>query len=224
MIDTRAGFWLLLSIALLTLTVITLVAIFGKAAERGFESQFAVAIAPSTFLLPIVGILLVSSEFSQRTALITFTLVPQRLRVVGAKLVAGLLASIVATAIALAVAAIAVLAAGGAWDMRSGIFLQIVLLALTSVVTGIAFGAAFLNSAPAIVFSFVLPIVFSMVGGLIGWGIFDWLDTGATTESMMDTVFNGREWAQWCVSTGLWMLVPLAVGLWRIAYADIRTT
>ena len=40
-------------------------------------------------LLPIVGILLVSSEWSQRTALITFTLVPQRMRVMSAKLAAG---------------------------------------------------------------------------------------------------------------------------------------
>ena len=39
-------------------------------------------------LLPIIGILLVSSEWSQRTALITFTLVPKRMRVMSAKIAA----------------------------------------------------------------------------------------------------------------------------------------
>ena len=39
--------------------------------------------------MPVVGILLVTSEWTQRTAMISFTLVPHRSRVLLAKLLAG---------------------------------------------------------------------------------------------------------------------------------------
>ena len=77
MVDTRAGFWLQLIVAVLTLAAVVLVCIFAPTDELVFRDLFALAITPASILLPIVGILLVSSEWSQRTALITFTLVPQ---------------------------------------------------------------------------------------------------------------------------------------------------
>ena len=83
MVDTRAGFWLQLIVAGLTLTVVTLFCIFGDTDELIFRDMFALAVFPASLLLPIVGILLVTSEWTQRTALITFTLVPKRMRVMG---------------------------------------------------------------------------------------------------------------------------------------------
>ena len=90
MVDTRAGFWLQLIVVVLTLAAVVLVCIFAPTDELVFRDLFALAITPASVLLPIVGILLVSSEWSQRTALITFTLVPKRMRVMGAKVAAGL--------------------------------------------------------------------------------------------------------------------------------------
>ena len=58
----------------------------------------SIAVAPASILLPIVGILLVTSEWSQRTALITFALVPDRGRVLAAKLLASVVLSLVALA------------------------------------------------------------------------------------------------------------------------------
>src|SRR5262249_17323898 len=75
-VATRAGFWLQLGTAVLTLAVVTLFCLFAKTEDLIFRDMFALATLPVTILLPIVGILLVSSEWSQRTALITFTLVP----------------------------------------------------------------------------------------------------------------------------------------------------
>ena len=79
MVDTRAGFWLQLTTAVFTLAIVILFCIFGETEDLIFRDMFALAILPASILLPIIGILLVSSEWSQRTALITFTLVPQRL-------------------------------------------------------------------------------------------------------------------------------------------------
>ena len=70
-------------------------------------------------LLPIVGLLLVTSEWSQRTALTTFTLVPERSRViVAAKLLAGCALALAAVALCLALAAVGNLIAGGSWDFQ----------------------------------------------------------------------------------------------------------
>jgi hypothetical protein len=80
-----------------------------EALARRFAAVFAVApasiifrpdlaVQPATVLLPIVGILPVSSEWSQRTALITFTLVPRPMQVLVAKLVAGPALALVANA------------------------------------------------------------------------------------------------------------------------------
>ena len=76
----------------------------------------------------------------------------------GAKLAAGLALGVILLALSLLVAAVATLAIGGEWTLSADIFGQITILVLTSMVTGVAFGALFLSSAPAIVLSFVLPL------------------------------------------------------------------
>ena len=73
MTDTRAGFWLQLTVAGLTIALVALVCIFGDAPDRTFASLLEAAVQPASILLPIIGILLVSSEWSQRTAAITTT-------------------------------------------------------------------------------------------------------------------------------------------------------
>ena len=68
--------------------------------------MLSIAVAPASVLLPIVGILLVSSEWSQRTAMTTFALVPRRPRVLAAKLLASVVLSLVALALCVVVAVI----------------------------------------------------------------------------------------------------------------------
>lgn len=150
MVDTRAGFWLQLIVAVVTLAAIVIVCIIADPDDLIFRDMLAIGITPAAILLPIVGILLVSSEWSQRTALITFTLVPKRMRVMRAKLAAGLALGGLVLVIALVLAAVAILAVGGEWTLGAAVFGQICVLVLTAMLTGIAFGALFLSSAPAI--------------------------------------------------------------------------
>jgi ABC-2 type transport system permease protein len=223
MVDTRAGFWLQLLTGVVTLAAVVLLCIFGDTEDLVFRDMFAVAITPASILLPIVGILLVSSEWSQRTALITFTLVPRRMRVMSAKVAAGLVLGTIITAIALVLAVVAVLVVGGTWAMGPTVFVQICLICLTAMVTGIAFGAAFLSSAPAIVLSFALPLGWAALGSIPFLNqAADWLDTTRTTSPMTEHALSGTEWAQFGASMALWMLLPLAIGLWRIGRGEIR--
>jgi ABC-2 type transport system permease protein len=225
MVNTRAGFWLQLMSAVLTLAVVVLFCIFGEADDLIFRDMFALAITPASILLPVIGILLVSSEWSQRTALITFTLVPRRMRVMSAKVAAGVALGVIILAIAVVVAVVAIFAVGGEWTLGPAVFGQICLICLTAMITGIAFGAAFLSSAPAIVLSFALPIAWAALGSIPFLNdAAGWLDTTRTTEPMTEHALSGTEWAQFGTSMALWLLLPLAIGLWRIARGEIRAS
>jgi hypothetical protein len=223
MVDTRAGFWLQLGAAVLTLAVVTLFCLFAETGDLILRDMFALAMLPAMILLPIIGILLVSSEWSQRTALITFTLVPRRMRVIGAKIAASVVLGVVAMLLAFAVAVIANAAAGGSWELGIGVFGQIALLCAISILTGVAFGAAFLSSAPAIVLYFALPIAWSALGAIPFLNdAARWLDTTRTTSPMTEHLLSGTEWARFATSQALWLLLPLAVGIYRIARNEIR--
>jgi len=223
MVDTRAGFWLQLLVAAITLAVVTLFCVFAETQDQVFRDLFALAVFPASLLLPIVGILLVTSEWTQRTALITFTLVPRRMRVMGAKLAAGLILGLIAVVIALAVAVVGILAISGDWTMGFAVFGQIVLLTLTSLLSGVAWGAAFLSSAPAIVLYFVLPAAWAALGEIPFLNdAADWLDTTRTTTPMSERTISAHEWLQFGTSYLVWLVLPLAIGLYRIARGEIR--
>jgi len=140
MTDTRAGFWLQLAIAALTVFVAVAVAIWGVGPDQQFGSLLGATIQPASILGPVVGVLLVSSEWSQRTAQITFGLVPRRGRVVVAKLLAGLAWSALAFALAVGAAAVAAAVANvdGAWDVPTALVFQDALYVVISVLGGIA--------------------------------------------------------------------------------------
>lgn len=225
MVDTRAGFWLQVLAGAITLAVIVLFCIFAETEDLIFRDAFALAILPGTILLPVIGILLVSSEWSQRTALITFTLVPRRMRVMSAKIAASLVLGLILMAVAFVVAVAAIVVVGGEWTMGIGVFGQTALLAVMAVLTGVAFGAAFLNSAPAIVLYFALPAAWAALGSIPFLNdAADWLDTTRTTAPMTERLLSGEEWLQFATSQLMWVALPLAIGLYRIAKGEIRAS
>jgi ABC-2 type transport system permease protein len=222
MVDTRAGFWLQLLVAVITLAAVVVVCVVADTDDATFQDLFTVAMTPGAVLLPIVGILLVSSEWSQRTALITFTLVPRRMRVMGAKVAAGLSLGVILLALSLLVAAVATLVTGGEWTLGADIFGQIALLVLTAMVTGIAFGALFLSSAPAIVLSFVLPLGWAAVGSIhVLEPAARWLDGTRSLSPLTEHLLSSTEWARAGTTLALWMVLPLAIGLWRILRDEV---
>jgi ABC-2 type transport system permease protein len=225
MTDTRAGFWLQLAIAALTVVVVAAIAIWGVGPDKTFESLLGAAIQPASILGPVVGVLLVSSEWSQRTAQITFTLVPRRGRVLVAKVLAGVAWCAAAFALSVVATVLATAAAGveGAWDVRGALVVQDALYLVISMLGGIAFGAALLASAPAIVLYFVLPIGWSIVGTLSFLeGAAAWLDSGRTMGPMVNETLSAGDWARVAATMALWMLLPLAIGAWRIIRGEVR--
>src|ERR1700742_613698 len=128
MVDTRSGFWLLLAVAGLTLVAVLITALFAHEDQRTFRHILSNGLQPAGILLPVVGILLVTSEWSQRTALVSFALVPHRTRLLAAKILAGVVLALAATALALVLAvlgtAIASTDVQHVWSLPLGLLLQ----------------------------------------------------------------------------------------------------
>jgi hypothetical protein len=226
MVDTRSGFWLLLAVATLMLLVVVVVMISGSEVDRALREVLSAAVRTGAVLLPVVGILLVTAEWGQRTALVTFTLVPERLRVILAKALAGIALALAAALLALALAAVGVAIASPdvahAWSLPVTLLGQDAVYAVLAMLTGIAFGAAFLSSAPAIVLYFGLPIAIGALGSISALeGAVEWLETGAFAP-LTEAGMNGTEWAQALTAALLWIAVPLAIGLWRIRRSEVR--
>ena len=75
---------------------------FGARADQMFGVFFERTVGTAGVLIPVLGILAVTSEWSQRTAVTTFALVPRRDRVIAAKLLAGLALALAAVGVCLA--------------------------------------------------------------------------------------------------------------------------
>jgi ABC-2 type transport system permease protein len=226
MVNTRAGFWLQVATVAITALVVIVRSVVGDAADHTFASVLDVGVKPAAFLLPVVGILLVTSEWSQRTGMITFALVPVRSRVLGAKLVASLVLAVATLVMAVGVVAAGVLVASpgvdGTWSDVAPLIGQSAVYLGGGMLTGVAFGAILLASAPAIVALFALPITWTAVASLSFFAdAAPWLDTRLALGPMPQEVMNTTQWAHAATALALWMLLPLLIGTWRITRREI---
>ena len=228
MVDTRAGMWLLITIGAVTVIATTIFGFAGHDGDRTFYNFMQFAGAPQGFLLPVLGILLVTQEWSQRTGMVTFSLEPHRARVLSAKVYAALLIGVAAFVIAVGVAALATVLFGGTdpWrDLGAVDFLKFGILQVTGLLQGLAFGLLFLNSAFAIVLYFVLPTVFSILFNTVP-ALTDsapWIDFG-TAQGPLGEVgsLTGTEWAQLGLTATWWVILPFVAGLWRVLRAEVK--
>jgi ABC-2 type transport system permease protein len=227
MTDTRAGFWLLVATAGLSVAAVVLLALAGETEDVTLRGMLGIAVAPVGVLIPVVGILLVSSEWSQRTSLLTFTLVPHRSRIVAAKLAAGVALSLVATQICVVVALVATAivepSVAHAWSLPPWMLGQTTIYVVTGMITGIGFGALLLSSAPAIVLYFALPLGWTALGSLAFLAdAARWLDGARSLSPMTQELMSSTQWARAGTTLAVWMLLPLLVGLWRVTRGTVR--
>ena len=226
MVNTRAGFWLQIAMVAITVVIVAVRVILGDAADHTFASVLDAALQPTAVLLPVVGVLLVTSEWSQRTGLITFALVPVRSRILAAKLLAAIVLSLAMLAMAVAVAAAgALVASPGVADSWSGFWPmvgQAAVFLTGGMITAVAFGAILLESAPALVVLFAVPAAWAGVASLsIFASIAPWTDTLRALGPLTEEVVSATQWAHAATALALWMALPLAIGAWRITRHEI---
>lgn len=237
MYDTRAGRWLLISIAGLTglVLAIQLIVLLVKDQSATLGSFGAGANIPMVILLPVLGVMSVTGEWSQRTAMVTFALVPSRGRVIAAKYTSALGLALTAVVVAYVLMIVANLLYGAfsshpmVWDSSAFEILLVFLLYVINLSTGFAFGAAILNTAGAIVvyfvYSFVLPGLMQLGANLLTWfdSIRPWIDFANAQRPLQGgSSVTGQQWAHLLVAGLIWLGVPLVIGLRRMLRAEIK--
>lgn len=235
MFDTRSGFWLMTSIVVLSVIATAATIIFAPDDEITYES-FATAIGfPMSIILPMIAILAVTSEWSQRSGLTTFTLVPSRGRVIGAKATATLLVGLVSMGIAFAVGALGTLIGSAlagvdtVWNISLSTAPQIVLGNLVGMAIGFTLGVVLRNSAAAIVgyfvVSLVLPGILLLLAQVREWfeDLQPWIDWNYTQVNLFEGATNtAREWAMLGSTTAIWIVVPLIVGVLFLRRSEVK--
>jgi ABC-2 type transport system permease protein len=237
MFDTRSGFWLMMSLAIVALlATIGVVLVQGLAEDPGITYQaFAGAVGfPMAVILPIVAILSVTGEWSQRTGLITFTLVPHRAQVIWSKALAAVAVGVVSMVLALAIGALgnligtAITGEDLVWDVGVNDFLLILLGNVLGLLIGFMLGVLIRSSAAAIVayfvYSFVLPTIFGVLANLVDWfkDLQPWIDFNFAQGKLFDAPVSGEEWAQIGTSGLIWFVIPLALGIWAVLRSEVK--
>jgi ABC-2 type transport system permease protein len=234
-VDTRAGRWLIgitVGLALLAETIFLWVVV-AQDESAAFGDFVGAAAFVSSILLPVVGIMLVTSEWSQRTAMTTFTLEPRRTRIVLAKLLAGVALTAFVIAFALVVGLVCTLLYGALqgpidWTFGWSGFGGFVINQTFAMLGGFALACLLLNTPAAIVvffiYKWVLPGLFALGAALMAWfdDLAPWLDFQSASNELYDMPLTGDQWAHLVVSGFLWLVLPLAVGLWRILRAEVK--
>ena len=235
MFNTRSGFWMLISIGVLSVIATGAVIIFAPDSAVTYES-FARAIGfPMSVILPMIAILAVTSEWSQRSGLTTFTLVPSRGRVIGAKAIATLLVGLGSMAVAFAVGALGNLAGSAlagvdtVWDISLSMAPQMVLGDLVGMAIGFTLGVVLRNSAAAIVgyfvVSLVMPGILVLLAQVRSWfeDLQPWIDWNETQVVLFEGATNtGKEWAMLGSTTMIWIVIPLVVGLLSLRRSEVK--
>lgn len=236
MFDTRSGFWLIASIGISALLATGGVILWAPDDQLTY-STFATAIRfPVVVILPLIAILAVTSEWSQRTGLTTFTLVPHRSRVIIAKAISSALIAVAAMALTFAVGAVGnlvgatVTGATLVWDVTITQCLYYVLGMVLSLLVGFMLGVLIRSSTGAIVayfvLTFVLPTIFGLLAESQQWfhDLRPWIDIQFAQSGLFvfDQALTGEEWANIAVTGVTWLVVPLAIGLGFVMRAEVK--
>jgi ABC-type transport system involved in multi-copper enzyme maturation permease subunit len=204
-----------------------IVAVTGATGERNVTHVLGDTSQMVSVLLPVLGILLVTSEWSQRTALTTFTLVPRRERIIAAKAAAGVLLAVAATAVCAAVSAVALIAAdygqAGMWQDAARVIGYVLVFQVLNLLLGVGFGMLFHSTPVAIVVYFAAPtawtILTSTVSALAGTG--RWLDPSTAWNHLAGGTLTATTWAQVATAAAVWIVLPMLAGGWRVLYRPV---
>ena len=234
MFDTRSGFWLIASIVITGLIATIATIAFAPDADLTYYN-FAKAVGfPITVILPMIALLSITSEWSQRSGLTTFTYVPSRRRVVVAKTWSAVIVAVASMLFAFAVGAVgnvvgsAIAGTPSVWDLSVGHATTIVLGNLVSLSIGVMLGMLLRSSAGGLVMYFVLvllvPNLTSLLAASQGWfkDLQPWVDLPFAQTNLFEGMHTGEQWAQIATAFTIWVIVPGFFGLRRVMRSEVK--
>ena len=234
MFDTRSGFWLMASIVIAALVSTVATILFAPESDLTYYT-FAKAIGfPMTVILPMIAVLSITGEWSQRSGLTTFTLVPHRSRVILAKVIASVTVGVASMLFALAIGVVGNLVgttmAGTdlVWDVSVAHAVDIVIGSLLCLLTGTMLGLLFRSSPVALVAYFVYALLVPTVSGLLATsqqGYRDlqaWVDLNYAQSFLFEGTLTGAQWAHLAVTVTVWLALPALIALRLVTRSEVK--
>lgn len=246
MFDTRGGLWLFIitgGLLALVLGIMLLVLALEDGATitaAGFAESMTI---PLSLLMPVFAILCVTSEWSQRTHLTSFTIQPSRLRLLAAKFIAVTVLALGTLLVAILFGVIGNLAYGAitgnevVWNVPLGDLAWNVGLQLCFFWMAFAIGTLLLNTPAAIAVFYVVGLflpfmVYPPVSVFFDWAreIVMWIDFNyASMPLMAGTDFFGEpvtvgalDYLRFAFTIFLWIVLPLTLGIMRLRKTEIK--
>jgi len=220
-VDTRAGRLMIATVLLLASAIATWASLRtwgGADNQLLFGDVLRAVTLPVTLLLPVVGVLAMTSEWSQRTALTTFTLSSKRTRVLLCKVGGGAAAEHhrhsdrrrphVCGRVDRRLSQRVHAGYAGMVASVSSIFIAVCL----STLMGAAFGALLSITPAALVADFAAPLIWSQVGEALFKSASKWLDITNAIGNISSRHLHGV-WPQTLTSIAVWIIIPLIAGL-----------
>ncbi len=235
-LDTRAGRWLVLGILGLVVVIEVIYAFAANDGDKDLQDFIQIPGAVLGYFLPIVVIMLVTSESSQRNGLVTFTLEPRRSRIVVAKFLAGIALALGVMVLAVVLALLGTLlgvvtGSDPSWSLDGNlVFSALFLSTMIGIFVGFALATLIMNTAGAIVAYFAYTLILPTAVGILGLlsdsfeDFAPWIEFNTAQTPLISSPYSptGEEWAQIATSGTIWLLIPLAIGIWRLLRIEFK--
>lgn len=235
--DTRAARWLLGVITVGTIVAAGAMPFIARAQANSAITNHQAAtwsdavslVQLASLLLPVMVILLVTSEWTQRGALTTYLLEPRRLRVVGAKAIVAASAAIMFSMFVMALTALAgvvtnaTLHLGVDWvpSVRQALGLIAYTLLSTSIAFG--FGLVLMNSPAAIVSYLLIPSLLPLLVFIPGAAsVLGWVSIWENMSRPMSNDWSSNGVAKLVVSALIWIVAPIVGGVVRHLRTEVK--
>jgi hypothetical protein len=226
-LDTRAGRWLLVVILLMAAAGLGYRVMNAADTAVSYEQFYGTALTAVQQVLPLLGVLAMTSEWTQRTALVTFTLVPQRGRVLAARLVASMLLTVAMTVL-IGAASAAAAALGGIltdsavlWGDVSERTVGAAAAFAVSMLMGAAIGALLQQTPAALAVYFVAPALIVTVAGELLDEAVRWVDVYAAIGRISELDLGGGALPT-ASALVLWIGLPLLAGILRSMRREVQ--
>lgn len=246
MFDTRGGLWLFIctgGLMVLLMALILLVMALEDGATITANGWMQAMVIPLSILLPVFAILTLTTEWGQRTHLVTFSLEPRRGRVIAAKLVAVTILALATLVVGGLVGALGNVLYGlitgndMVWNVSADDLAWIAVVQLLYFLMAFAIASVFLSSPAAIAVFYVLALILPLIVYPTLWFIFDWardiipwIDMNFSSAPLInETDFFGEpvdvgvfEYLRFAGSVVLLVVLPAVFGIRRVLRTEVK--
>ncbi len=225
--STRASIAITLVALLLTVGMSIWSAVLLEAGESWYIPFKQVA-SPLVTISPLLVILLVCEEWDKGSALVTFTQVPKRSRIVVAKTVVAVLIFLVSFVVSLLLTLFVSVTASNVhhfslnWNASLSSFLTLVLPLLVNMGLGLAMALFSRSTVISISLYFIIPPITVMLSQISSIGEYArWISLGHSS-SIFVAGLTPQTYSQIAVSVIFWIAVPFVIGFVNICKRDIE--